>query len=99
MPLIESLLQKNPCDLVALGNRATLYSFQKEYEKSLASWKKAIGCDSTQVLLWHQLALTYRAVNKEDSAKFAWEQGLKLLTPDDKLYAQIQNQMKQKKQK
>lgn len=80
LPYIEQLLQRNPCDALALSNRALLSRFGRRYDESLRDCKKAAACDSASAQRWDQLGFAYIGVNALDSARGAFQIALRLST-------------------
>ncbi len=78
LPYIEQLLRKNPCDVVALSNRALLCRFGQRFNESLRDCKKAVICDSANARLWDQLGFAYAGVHASDSARTAFQTALGL---------------------
>ncbi len=77
MPLIEELLKRNPCDGVALSNRALLARFSGHLQRSLADCRTAVNCDTLNPLAWEQLGFAHAALEQPDSARACWDAALR----------------------
>ncbi|MBA3704609.1 MAG: tetratricopeptide repeat protein [Bacteroidetes bacterium] len=61
-----------------LMNKGLLYASQKNYNRSISCFYKAIGADSMNHNAWYNLGGAYFTIARYDSASLAWEKTLQI---------------------